>query len=208
MGMVCVTEHTVYKHWNLSGKCPIPLPSRFYFILLLEILPLKQRRWRFCILAVTLWSQVSPSKNELRQTSSLLLLFNLLAQLFCSQKSSGSREREKWLWGFESLHPYPRQGTASPMAKELHLLQKGPPGLSEPLWGKQPYGQSTTEFVLPWRGARLCRAHVQRGGGLRIWSKVFVKSLPETQAAEINKLPQRQPQPQLSIQPTTWQSPG
>jgi hypothetical protein len=37
---------------------------------------------------------------------------------------------------------------------------------------------------------------------------VFVKSLPETQAAEINKLPQRQPQPQLSIQPTTWQSPG
>lgn len=39
--------------------------------------------------------------------------------------------------GFESLHPCPRQEMANPVPRELLLLQKGPPGLSESLQGKQ-----------------------------------------------------------------------
>lgn len=104
---------------------------------------------------------------------------------------------------------HPQQGAARPGAEELHPFEKGPPEPAEPLWGRQPlHGQSTTDFVLPWRATRLYRAHVQRGGGLRSWSKAFVKSLPETQAGGDKQATAKTPQPQLSIQTAPWPCPG
>lgn len=39
--------------------------------------------------------------------------------------------------GFECLHPCPRQEMANPVPRGLLLLQKGPPGPSESLQGRQ-----------------------------------------------------------------------
>lgn len=132
------------------------------------------------------------------------LSFTLLAQRSAFRKVVGvEKERNGFgdFRGFENLHLGPRWEAASPCAQRAASAAQGPSWAAEPLQGRQRslgHAQSTTEFAqaslqCPWRGAGLYRAHLQ--GRQPEHSKLSVKSLPATQAAETNKLLQDNPSP-------------
>lgn len=63
------------------------------------------------------------------------------------------------------LHPCPRQEAANPVSRELLLLQKGPPGLSEPPQGRQPSDMLRVQLNWHCPGEKQGSLELTCGGG-------------------------------------------